>query len=34
LKTAGVERGRLLDYQIYHEDVTDSKVSYASMVFC
>ncbi|WP_448587526.1 AmmeMemoRadiSam system protein B [Thermocrinis sp.] len=33
LKTYGVEKGRLLDYRIYEENFTDSKVSYASMVF-
>ncbi len=33
LKELCVQRGKFLDYQIYHEEETDSKVSYASMLF-
>ncbi len=33
LRSAGLKGGRIFDYQIYHEDFTDSKVSYASMGF-
>jgi len=33
LKNLGVKKGKLIDYEIYHEDFTDSKVSYAGMVF-
>ena len=33
LKHMGLEKGRLLDYKIYDEWETDSKVSYASMMF-
>ncbi len=33
LSLVGSQEGKTLDYKIYHEDPTDSKVSYASMVF-
>ena len=33
LKLMGASEGKEIDYQIYHEDMTDSKVSYAGMVF-
>ncbi len=33
LKELGVKEGREVDYQIYHEEPTDSKVSYAGMTF-
>lgn len=33
LKNLGVKEGKLLDYDVYHEPPTDSKVSYAGMVF-
>ncbi|HID66092.1 MAG TPA: AmmeMemoRadiSam system protein B [Aquificaceae bacterium] len=33
LKNLGVKKGKLVDYEIYHEDFTDSKVSYAGLVF-
>ncbi|AAC07322.1 AmmeMemoRadiSam system protein B [Aquifex aeolicus] len=33
LKNLGVKEGKLLDYDVYHEAPTDSKVSYAGMVF-
>lgn len=33
LKRCGLTKGRILDYKVYYERLTDSKVSYASMVF-
>ncbi len=33
IKRLGANSGKLLDYDIYHEEPTDSKVSYAGMVF-
>ncbi len=33
LKELGARKGREVDYQIYHEEPTDSKVSYAGMTF-
>ncbi|GAB6066530.1 AmmeMemoRadiSam system protein B [Aquifex pyrophilus] len=33
LKNLGVKEGRLIDYEIYDEKPTDSKVSYAGLVF-
>ncbi len=33
LKRLGSSKGKIIDYQIYHEDLTDSKVSYAGMTF-
>ncbi|RMH79915.1 MAG: AmmeMemoRadiSam system protein B [Acidobacteria bacterium] len=33
LRCAGIKSGELFDYKVYHEEPTDSKVSYASMGF-
>jgi len=33
LKNLGAKIGKEIDYQIYNEDITDSKVSYAGMTF-
>ncbi len=33
LKNLGAKKGKRIDYQIYHEEPTDSKVSYAGMIF-
>ncbi|NPB07777.1 MAG: AmmeMemoRadiSam system protein B [Aquificae bacterium] len=33
LKLLGVKEGKLLDYEVYHEEPTDSKVSYAGILF-
>lgn len=33
LKLLGVKKGELIDYKVYHEEVTNSIVSYASIIF-
>ena len=33
LKNLGANEGKLIDYEIYNEEITDSKVSYAGIIF-